>query len=311
MKKLLFILFIFIISPSIFAKNIVLLSSLPDKDKRATVEIKRQFFKKLYNVAENGNELIYIDKATVHHLDKYLNDPNTMALFWVSHGGYARAPKKRGTGIGATSVLVDFQKINVAKMFQKVHPNIKFLGILGCNSKQIVGEHLNQRADLGIYMPSYSIVATWSFRVALKKFKRHFWKNKYNYLDKDQTYKGYQFEITRKVEKDSRALMVFAGKKLIGILDPLKANEIQTKEFFIPHYQNIKTYDFKIILKSGLLTKNTDDFGSISINHYGENFWKLFAKSDGTAFGVNERIYLFKSKIENLEMDLGIISYQK
>lgn len=310
MKKPLIILFSLILSNSLFAKNIVLLSSLTDKDFKATTEIKRQFYKKLYGIQKHGNQLIYVDKATTDHLYKYLNDSETVALFWVSHGGHIRRSRKNTSGIGATSVLVDFQKVNVAKVFQKVHPNIKYLGILGCNSRQIVSSHLEKRKDLGIYMPSYSVVATWSFRVALRKFKRHYWNNQYNYLQDNVLIDGYPITIKREVSKDSKALMVFAGKKLIGVMDELNAGEIQSNTFYIPYYEGIKRYDFKIIIKSGLLTKNLDDFGEIEVSYENQKLWKLFAKRDGTPFGVNERIYIFKSNIKDIELEQGVVKYE-
>lgn len=291
-----------------FAKNVVLLSSLPDKDIKATVEIKRQFYKKLYGVANYGNELIYVNNASIHHLHKYLNDPETVALFWVSHGGHTKM--RNSAGIGATSVLIDYQKVNVAKVFQNVHPNIKFLGILGCNSRQIVSKHLEQREDLGVYMPSYSVVATWSFRVALKKFKRHFWKYKYQYLNEDVLYDGYPITISRSVTKDSRALMIFAGKNLIGVMPPLAANLSQTQTFYVPHSSEISKYDFKINIKSGLVTSNHDDFGDIEVTHAGNNYWKLFAKRDGTPFGVNQRLFVFKNQIENIGIENNIIKHK-
>lgn len=305
-------IFIFIcslfINQTIWAKNIVLLSSLPQKDESATIEIKKQFFKKLSDIAHHGNNLIYINKATTHHLYQYLNDPETMALFWISHGGHAKI-KNNNSGIGATSILIDFDKVNVAKIFQKVHPNIKYLGILGCNSWQIVKDHFDKRDDLGYYIPSRSIVATWSFRVALKKFKRHYWKKKYSYLDHPILMDGYPITITRNVSSAAKALMVFAGKKLIGIFEPTNNSQIQTKTFYIPDQPNIKNYDFKIILKSGQLGLNKDDFGTIEVSQDNHHFWKLFAKSDGTPFGINERIFVFKNNIQNLKIEQDVIDF--
>jgi hypothetical protein len=299
------VLFFVLVPQLVYAKNIVFLSSLPLKDQKTTLKLKKLFFKKLYGVSQfaNGHQLIYHSNADAELLYKYLNDPDTMALFWVGHGGFKKISSTSEVGIQPTPVLFDYKQRNISKVFQKVHPNIKFLAVIGCNSWQILKNVISSRSDLGYYIPSKKVVATWSFRKALRKFRKHFWTIKYHYISEDIKQQGIPITIERSTTSNT-PLMIFAGKKLIGVFPASSTSQYLKKNFMIPLYTdftNLKKHDLKITFSSGQNARdNFDNFGDIVIRYDGQRLWKLFAKSDGSAFGVNVRIFLFNNSLDDI-----------
>ena len=298
-----FVFLLVLYSQLVSAKNIVFLSSLPKKDQKTTNKLKKLFFKKMYGISQyaDGNQLIYHDMADAQILYHYLNDPDTMALFWVGHGGFKKMGKTTGSGIRPAAILLDYEKKNVAKVFQRVHPNIKFLGVIGCNSWQILENVISTRPDLGYYIPSKKVIATWSFRKALKRFRQHFWSQSYKYLEQDSLETAIPITIERSVSQASVPLMIFAGKKIIGVMPAVNVPSIQKQNFFIPYKEGLKKHDLKISISTGHgVAVSSYNFGNIVIGHRGEKLWKLFAKSDGTAFGVTERIFIFQGNLNNI-----------
>ena len=289
-----------ILSQSVWAKNIVLLSSLPKADLKTTFKVKNIFHNKLTGLSDH--KIIYINEADQEDIYKYLNDPETMAFFWLSHGGFKKIRGNRAGAIKPAPILFDHNKDNVAKAFQKIHPNIKYISVVGCNSFQILEGTINSREDLGYYIPTKKVIATFALRKAIKRFKKHYWSYKYNYLKEDQVQDGVQIKITRSTQTASKSLKVLVGRKLIGIIPKTQGKEDQVFNYYIPFSNELTKRDFKIVLASGQNAEDaTDNFGDIEITSSDRDMWKLFAKRDGTPFGVNERVYLFKDNLENIQ----------
>jgi hypothetical protein len=286
-----------ILSFQVSAKNVVVLTSLPTNQINTTKSLDKIINSKLSNFS--SYKLIVKHEADQEDLYNYLNDGNTVALFWLSHGGFKKIGANSST-IKPAALLLDYNKDNVAKIFQRVHPNIQFLGVIGCNSAQILEPHLKQRSKLGSYIPTRKIIATWAMKKAIRKFKKHYKKTKYDFLIKPVLDSGYRVRIVRESVGSNKSLKVFAGKELVGLIPKSAKGEFQDYSLYIPSAENQKR-KMKITFESGQSAFDTrDNFGIISISHEDRNYWKLFAKRDGTPFGTNERIYLFKPKQEHL-----------
>lgn len=305
----LLVISILICSQSLWAKNIVLLSSLPKEQIRTTNKIKTIFHKKLFGLHDHN--LIYINNADQYSLHRYLNDPETMALFWISHGGFIKINHRSGQAIGSSAILYDYNKDNVSKVFQRIHPNIKFISIVGCNSSQILDGIIQSRSDLSSYIPAKKVVATWALRKAIRRFKKNYKREKYNFLEQEVTDLGIKIKIERVAKQNSKSLKVFAGNIFIGILPSLAKSESQVFEYYIPYNNDINKQNLKIILSSGQSAyDSTDNFGDIHISSSNRYMWKIFAKPSGEPFGVNERIFLFKDEIQNITDIEDYILYQ-
>lgn len=294
---------------SLWAKNIVLLSSLPAKDLNTIYKVENIFKNKLSNLEDH--KLIYINEADQEQLYFHLNNPETMALFWISHGGFKKIRGNRSGAIKPAPILFDHKKFNVAKTFQKIHPNIQFISVVGCNSFQILKDTIQKREDLGYYIPTKKVIATWALKKSIRRFKKHYWNNKYNYISEDQTLDGIRIKITRTTKRASESLKVLAGRKLIGIIPKTIAKQTQVFEYYIPFNEVLNKQSLKIVLSSGQNAEDeTNNFGEIEITSSDLNMWKLFAKRDGTPFGINERVFLFKDKLENINDVQNYILYQ-
>jgi len=291
---------------SAFGKNIVVLTSLPLSQIKVTGDLNQIIRKKLSTFSDYN--LILKNQADQDDLYQALNDPDTLALFWLSHGAF-KTIGNSSSPIKASSLLLDYNNDNVAEVFNKIHPNIQFIGIIGCNSAQILDEHISLRPSLGSYIPTKKVIATFGMRKSIRKFKKHYKKTKYEFIDENILASGFQIRITRENRIDGKSLKVFSGKEFIGILPKVKAGFFQDKTFYIPKSLNQKS-KMKIIFKSGQSAfDGTDYLGFISIDHNSKELWKLFAKRDGTPFGTNERIFLFKTELSELSLPRDYILF--
>lgn len=289
---MLFIFLLFSFGNS-FAGNIVALTSLPDEDVRAEQRIESIVNSSM--PAPSGHQLLLINKANMETLYFHLNSPDTFALFWVGHGAYKKAPS--GKGMEFAPVLLDYQKTNIAPAFKRVHPNIKFLGIIGCNSSQILNLDDQYNSELGLYLPRKKVVASWGMKRAIKALKRHLNQTREFTFQQDIQGAGRRIRITRIAPDNPSSLLVFAGKTLIGLLPKPLPGEEQVQDFFIPEGES----SLKIIMRSGQNPfDSTDRFGKITIENADQE-WRLFAGPDGIPFGTNERIFMFWGDREKLE----------
>ncbi len=78
-----------------------------------------------------GYRIRVVHEADQHDLWSALRDPSTVGLVWLSHGGGASG----GDGYGTEGVLIDHQYFNILPALQGIHPNLRFLGVVGCKSE--------------------------------------------------------------------------------------------------------------------------------------------------------------------------------
>lgn len=295
---------------SIFGKNIVVLTSLPKSQYKTVKKLNKIALRKLGK--ESQFDLIIKKQADQEDLYRYLNDPETVALFWISHGAFTRVSASSRSSIRPSAHLLDYKKDNIAKIFQKIHPNIKFLGIIGCNSAQIIKNNSNIRKDLETYIPTKKVIATWAMRKAIRKFAKYSKRSQFQFINEDRVKRGYKVTVSRySTNEGAKSLKVFVGKKLVGLMPKSKPYEKQRKTFFIP-VENTKKSMLKILFETGQSAfDKTDHFGEISLYHNNKEYWELFAKRDGTPFGTNERIFLYKADITELTDPVDYVFYSR
>lgn len=296
MKLMLFI-FLLLNVASALASNLVFLTSLPKKDKYLERKLERKF---LSYTSDFSHEF----KRVVHHqadqelLYKYLNDPETHGVFWLSHGGFLRSSSR--TALKPAPMLFDFRGDNVAKTFKKIHPNVKFLSIIGCNSKQIMEGIIPHREDLHYYIPGKRVTAVRGTKVATRVFRYFYHRTQVVKLDHDINELGYPIKVTRTTTSEFpeyRSLRVMVGNKLVSMLPKLKANSVAEYTLFVPFQQNYSRTDLKIVFDSGQNPfDSTDYIGQLEVAYDHQSLWRLFSKPNGEPFGVNERIFIFKGQ---------------
>src|SRR5690606_17770714 len=179
MKKILTLLFILMISGMAFAQgslNIYLLTSLNEKKGKVEENLAKILTKKLKNIPHT---LTFVPGADQEDLYQVMTDPSVDVLFWVSHAGFTTLGGKQYQGLGAQNVIIDSRGDNVAPLFQLVNPNLKFLGIIGCNTQKILDSYgvTQAQSELKTYISSKKEIAQFAIKRAAKKFLKHYKKN--------------------------------------------------------------------------------------------------------------------------------------
>jgi hypothetical protein len=281
----------------------VLLTSLKKSESHVANNLASIFKKKL---RRHPFILKIIHNADKEILHKELISNQNIAVFWVSHGAF-NSRRGGSDGIGLVPLILDFQKENVASLFSMINPQIKFLGVIGCNTEQILGYYKNEEkseTNLISYVSKRKSVATFAFKKALRKFTRAWRKRK---LQESPliVQSGISIKITRSAthsEKDLPALIIENDGKFLGVLPSLISGEESSYDILLPIPENFQytKSKFHIKLKTGvssMIKEKSNIFGAIKI----ENEWSLFTKPDGTPFGNQSRLFLFQSDDSILE----------
>lgn len=310
MKHLFLISFI-LFSNSLFAddkKTIVLLTSLTHKKINIEAKLEKIFKRKLKNYPF---DLKVIHRADQQILSRELTQKENDAVFWVSHGAFI-GPKrmKQSAGVSPVSMILDYNRDNVAPVFQKVHPAIQFLGIIGCNSKQILEtykteslwktEHTHAPLE---YISKVKSIATLALKRSIRKFTKAWKYKRLKKSDAKFKYGNYPITIKRTIpvgtpKGEIRSLRVMNNGHFLGIIDKTNAGETIQKTFYLSKKSYRTNSSFQIELNTGesvYKEKSQIHFGKIKLTHKGIEKWKVFAKKTGEAFGVNKRIFLFKN----------------
>lgn len=220
-------------------RKIVVLSSLRNpevnpfwrsEDYEISLDIEEQFRKYFKN---SGYQMVFEHRASALTLEKYLTSADTLALFWISHA------RER---IGLTKeVISDFWGNNIADVFQKIHPDVRFLGIVGCSAKAILEENFKN----GYYKNNINLTTHSFFKsIRLNKGIKQSVKASAEILDLDPK----NFLTYKTIERDDRKRRVPTRQ---SILAPM--NEI---ELFHPVISTFDSLEIIVrhILKPSIVT---------------------------------------------------------
>ena len=83
-----------------------------------------------------------IYEATADELSAAVTAPTAQAVFWLGHS----QQQATRDGLGVAPLIIDYAGNNVAALVQKIHPHIRWVGIVGCYSQPIVEEFKSQGA---------------------------------------------------------------------------------------------------------------------------------------------------------------------
>jgi hypothetical protein len=142
MKSILILIFTTLISLQLHAieREIVVLTSIKNprtgpfwrsKDFSITQEIENLYRNSFEN---SGYKLVVKHAADQLTLQKHLLSDKTLALFWVSHS----IGEQSVEGLSLSSSIQDYYGNDVRDLFQNVNPNVRFIGLVGCESNDII-----------------------------------------------------------------------------------------------------------------------------------------------------------------------------
>ncbi len=320
--KNLIIIALFVLSLPSFAgfKKVLLITSLADHQVKLQRKVERKFIQNL----PHRLEPVIVHQADQFILRQHLMSEEYLAIFWLSHGSFAKLSSRVSSsaeGIKISPKILDFQKNNVAPIFSQIHPGTKYLAVIGCNTKQIINFYRESsnwsHSDVrNTYIPQSRVPATWTLKRAMKDFNYYFYNFKL-YPHKPFPVKkfGYLVLVKRTIPigaktNDVRPVRVEVAGSLIGVLPKQKPGTTLSKYMFLPKQENFNRSQLNVRFSTGHdIEANLDPkaFGSMEIVSQDSDInakWEVFAKSDGTPFGIYSQNYLFKGSKAILETSI-------
>jgi len=155
----------------ISVKNPIHTPIFKSKNWSLSKDLRKYFEKKM---GETEFEVVFFENANQETLHSELINPKNIALFWISH---ATSFEGNESGLTFEDMIVDFEGGNVRDIFQKIHPNLKYLSVLGCKAGPILkkikqdGFFVNN-PDLLIYAKDSTISAKKEIKKSIKDFKQ-------------------------------------------------------------------------------------------------------------------------------------------
>lgn len=295
--------------------RILLLTSI--ERPRLEKKLERIFIRKMKPLLKKGWHIETQHRADSYDLHLALTQPSIEGVIWVSHGSFRtiRASQAAGGAIAAKPMLLDYRGDDVAPVLTLKSSELKFLSVVGCNSKQILDyqEDVNTSSEslseLESYIPDHKVVAQWALRRASKRAAKFFTTSKteiHPSSDLTESGKG-SLQIKRSIPKNVsirnlRPVRIYLGGKLLGILPRSQPGAVQTAQFSIPEsVVSLPKGRLKIRIETGQHVETPSSeivFGDFEFTSQSlDQSWSLFADSSGVPFGQNFRVYLPSSSI--------------
>jgi hypothetical protein len=224
-----------------------------------------------------------IPAATQAELHRELTNPQNEAVFWISHANSST----EDAGLQSSSVILDVEGNNVKDLFQKVHPDIKFLGVLGCRTAPILDAfrakgYYSDNNETVFYAREKKINGMKEIRRAIEALGKIAPQTSATCPQKE----GHKITISRIIgSKNAKSLKVMNRDKFLGLFPKGETGDRQTLTVYLPTPSSV--HDLKLLIDA----VPRDEISIVSDIFDGE--WRVFADQNGRAIGVNQHIYRF------------------
>jgi hypothetical protein len=274
------------------------------KDWSISQKIAKVFEKKMQSLPYKLN---IIEHATQKDLFVELFNPANVALFWVSH---ANATAATGAGLSTENIIADRTGSNVRDLFQMIHPNLKYLGLIGCQAGPIIDDFHDKgfyadNDNLVIRASHKKVLARLELRRAIKEAKSILAKNDFTASPKCLQRSGHVFTVERIIgddvsEEKQTSVQIEHKGKILRILPQGKAGEVQLLKFYLKLDEVKSAADLKFVINSGRRDKDIKwAIGKIKISStslLGE--WTAFSDKNGQPLGVTSHVYRYEGPLE-------------
>ncbi|GAB4021966.1 MAG: hypothetical protein Fur0010_25130 [Bdellovibrio sp.] len=294
-KGIVYFIFLMNIFVPVWSKT-VLLTSLDPELNRPPLRSKNwninEKLEEIFKEKIDNKDIEIIHFADQANLYATLHDPEVSALFWVSHSSNTKDSVESAI---STASVMDYRFRDVLPLFQDIPPNIKYLALVGCRSELIINElkkrnlfKANQSTKL--FLEDKKVDARKSLKRALKEFNE---LKKPSEVPVCREFQAIEVRYKRVADKNLDSIRIVISKNVVAVLPAVVAGETQEGSFFVTH-QIQSNNDLKIMVDSGASSRAKVELGTIEFSSDVEGSWKLFAKPDGTPFGVGSHVYQFK-----------------
>lgn len=282
---------------SSFAGNrVVMLVSLDPETNRPPLrfrswdineKLEKVFKRKL---KKENLELVIVPFVRQTELRRELLNPENHAVFWVGHSNHADSL--------AASGVYDDRGFNLKEIFQEVHQNIKFLGLVGCRALPFINglkesSHWKNNKHLATYAREKKTDARKGLKRAIKAFLKMEPKEAAT-CEKEEVL---SIKVRRSSDARLSAARILRKGELIGTF----AEDQDEITIHLP--AGLKRHEYKLTFESGAPNNvNADSFNLGLLEFESENTdltWKLFADRDGNPLGFGAHVYRFTGKLTN------------
>ncbi len=293
--KTLSILFWFLFSLTSWGQSpkVVMLTSLMD-----TKLLNRSTNAKLEKAIEKSfteNFKMTSLEIEVHHLTtpktlwQILNDETVVGIFWVSHAKEGRPITDSLTDPGTVR---DAFGNDVKKFFKRTTPNLKFLGLIGCEGEAILREFQTQNLyhpDLALFSFPKKVDALKGLKAALKASKNISLSGPLLSIDASSSSFSLDFIKTPTPAPASSAIMVEISQEIVGIIpgnESTASIEIPEGKWDAFPQRNIKLTALKDSTGIEVVAPYELRLNSVKA------LWKAFGKN-GIPAGTAQNLYLW------------------
>lgn len=250
-------------------------------------------FKRHYS--GDPKNLNIIAEATQEDLHRELSNPENKALFWVSHANSFNPD----SGLSNENVILDVEGNNVKDLFQKTHPGLRFLGVLGCRTAPIMKGlesqgYFQHNPELMVYAREKKINGMKEIRRALEAFEAQKESRPYQC----PTINAHLIRLTRIVGENGKSLKVMNREKFLGLFPQGLPGSTQILEVYVPSPKS--AHDLKLQIDTdGSSQEERDQIFIKSDAFLGE--WKIFSDASGRPIGLQQNVYRYQGPIEPLQ----------
>jgi hypothetical protein len=215
-------------------------------------------------------ELEVTHKATQYNLWQALHSYHTIALFWLSHAGCTEYPVPQ---YAVQVVMPDFNHFDATKVLQEIHPNLRFLGIIACNSNLVVNK-VNNEYSIRISNPDLEI-KSFSQKISPEDGLLQAMKIAHDVVRNEEfqkgytvrscpSYNGYPILIKRSVPKNEIGAFFpplrveTNGGKILGFFKAQDSHSYAEEniEIFFPLSSSLKRTHLDLIIETGRMVSS-------------------------------------------------------
>ena len=286
-------------SVSVRETKIPLLKQFYEGFDRRMERVFRREMKKI--LGTDGFDVVVIDDADLHDAWNEVHSPENVAVFWLSHAGWAT---NGGSGLQNDDLIVDKAGFNIKKALENPDPNLRWLSVISCNSEKILSDlksenYFTESSGLTVQGYDQKVVARHALIESVRASRDVIrWALINRSVIERPSVPSYNLVITRHTLADSPPVSIEVGGHVVGVFPVAQGEVAQSVTVAIPSAATspIKAR-LKIVFDSGTIFSPEQlgtDLGSFDIQApWTGAAWSLFATPDGRPIGVGTRIYRY------------------
>jgi hypothetical protein len=238
------------------------------------------------------------ERATQEDLFTALHDPTSVVVAWMGHS------RDVNEGLLApTGVVRDARGDNVVSLFREIHPNLRWLIVIGCEIHHFFEDATAQefyRANRQLTIVDYNDLIEPSLGLiqGLQILRKN-WQPVEAPLCRETYNFAVPLEITRDLDdnRHAPAVQVLMNGRVLAVFAPQRGGR-QTQQAWLTDFDISPdvSHDIEIVSAAKAPGKHQEDLGSFTIT--GEALqWQPIKSRRGEAMGRSRRVYILNQDL--------------